>query len=381
MSNREAINALRLTKEELQLLLSRLDREAKGSENDLHRRTRRWPLQLQQTVLTLCCSATETKHLIVVPRNISVEGLSILHGGFLHPGSHCHVTLRLVSGKPKTISARVTRCRHLEKHVHEIGLIFMKPVDPREFRIVTDGQQLFNADHVAPEELAGRVMIVAEPEIQAGIKEGFIGTELELVFARDAKSAFSMLQEDVQLVYVQDTLPDMSGVEFLEQLSAHSRARSIMLLPEANAPSRDKARKAGAEEVLVWPCDSDILLRSAAEYLLLADLIESFLHSRLEDLTDEAQRNAWTKELKKLAEELASCMIRDDSVSALELTQQLHGIATSLNDPVLIKRLTEVLQADTQHGRIALDELGLVVRTCRKIAGSSPNDTATQEAA
>lgn len=61
----------------------------------------------------------------LTPRDISRSGLSVLHGGFVHPGTRCRLTL---IGANRAcgieIDAQVVRCEHVSANIHDLGFKF-----------------------------------------------------------------------------------------------------------------------------------------------------------------------------------------------------------------------------------------------------------------
>lgn len=66
-------------------------------------------------------------------RNLSVMGISLLHGAFIHPGVCARVTLTARSGEIRQIEGRTVTCRYLRQGVHEIGVRFESPIRIRDF--------------------------------------------------------------------------------------------------------------------------------------------------------------------------------------------------------------------------------------------------------
>ena len=74
-----------------------------------------------------------TSQFLVCTRNLSAGGLSILHGGFLHPGSNCRVVLPSIGGQRQIIQAKVVSCRLVEGRIHEVGLRFHQQINTADF--------------------------------------------------------------------------------------------------------------------------------------------------------------------------------------------------------------------------------------------------------
>lgn len=69
----------------------------------------------------------------VASRNISSKGLSFLHGGFLHIGTCCTVSLLTLDKQSVQATGRVSRCRCVVGRIHEFGLKFDVPIELSKF--------------------------------------------------------------------------------------------------------------------------------------------------------------------------------------------------------------------------------------------------------
>ncbi|MFP4146046.1 MAG: hypothetical protein ACOCTI_08465 [Phycisphaeraceae bacterium] len=55
-------------------------------------------------------------------RNISRQGVGLLHGAFVHPETPCSVTLITAQRQGIRATGEVAFCRHLKGHIHEVGI-------------------------------------------------------------------------------------------------------------------------------------------------------------------------------------------------------------------------------------------------------------------
>ncbi len=71
---------------------------------------------------------------LVKPRDLHEEGISFLHGAFVHNNARCTLLLRTANSEPTQIPARVINCRHVAGRIHELVAIFDQPVKLDEFQ-------------------------------------------------------------------------------------------------------------------------------------------------------------------------------------------------------------------------------------------------------
>ncbi len=70
---------------------------------------------------------------IVRPRNLSVGGISVLHGGFLYAGTACTITLRTIDGEQLRVAGEIIRCRCVHGRAHELNVHFDQPIEIENF--------------------------------------------------------------------------------------------------------------------------------------------------------------------------------------------------------------------------------------------------------
>ncbi len=356
-------NLLRMSDEDLVLLIGRLNHETGPvAPAESNRACKRWPTTFQRMILTIRASANERQHLVCVPRNLSTGGLACIHGGFLHPGTSCHVTLQSRGRDGRTIEAEVVRCRHIERHLHDIGIKFVEPINPGDFLIEAGPGPMFNAERVNPKDLEGTVL-VAMPERthQRVITQPFRSSEIEFLYATDGTSALSLLSETPSLVYAACNLGDMSGTDFVRRAAEeHPTIPIVLVAADESVGLRREALAAGAREMLTLPCDPHMLLRSAAEFLLLGDLLS---HAS-ENTPDRAVIDART--LRRLGQDLSAAMVADDPATAIETVHEIRTLADANAFAVVAKRARQALEATKESGHLALDDLAKLIRSCER---------------
>lgn len=73
-----------------------------------------------------------TSHLIRT-RNLSVGGVSFIHGCFLYPQTRCYIALATKHGEGVALSGCVSWCRHVQGRGHEVGMRFDRVIQLDEF--------------------------------------------------------------------------------------------------------------------------------------------------------------------------------------------------------------------------------------------------------
>ncbi|MEM8738795.1 MAG: PilZ domain-containing protein [Planctomycetota bacterium] len=66
-------------------------------------------------------------------RNLSAGGVGFFFGGYLHPGTACHLALMDREGRGHVLGGAMRWCRHVAKTLHECGVQFDQPIDVERF--------------------------------------------------------------------------------------------------------------------------------------------------------------------------------------------------------------------------------------------------------
>ena len=134
----DAINTVRLPPDALRSLaqvlnqrdaLDELERKGRG-----HRANQRYSIDPPKELsMDLQSDALARKAYQVFARDMSSQGVSLLHGVFVAPNTRCLLTIKTLDREPMQIPSLVRRCRLVGGRVHELGIKFDQPIDPRSF--------------------------------------------------------------------------------------------------------------------------------------------------------------------------------------------------------------------------------------------------------
>lgn len=129
-----SINTVRVEDKRKQELIESLRKgKAAGPQGRENRRWERFAYDADNILVTVTHPAGNTDSYLVVPRDISVGGVSFLHGQFIHPKCRCQVALPTPGGSWFRVTGKVVRCRHREGMIHEVSVAFDERIDPSVF--------------------------------------------------------------------------------------------------------------------------------------------------------------------------------------------------------------------------------------------------------
>jgi len=317
---------------------------------------------------------------VVRCRNISRGGASLLHGSYVHPQTPCDLLIEQQDAPLRTMSARVATCRHIERHVHELGVQFNQLAQTP--MVQQDDEAIDTPVSSATTPLVGDVLY-ADPrcvERQAiALWLRRMGLDVDKV---DSAAALlrHMEQAAYQLVMMTDALPDMSGVDVIRLFRQQDRhTPTVLMLHELDETHVCAALDAGCTHVMTaTPRLTE--LRRAMGWLLPADEPSEGLPSVLmsDHWHDAAMRpiiRAYVDQIQAKLRRLAHQAHDRNHASRPEVIGRLIDSASMMGYPRLAaeaRRWAESLDDPNEAGA-SLRNLRALVRAAR--AGIDQSDT------
>lgn len=270
-------------------------------------------------------------------RNISSDGLGILHNAYVHPGTRCVIHLKHRDGREVPVEGTAVRCRHVRGLIHEVGLRFKTPVNVRDFLNVDPMEGSFTLEHVDPKKLKGSLLHVDDSAMDRRLLRHYLAeTGLNVVSVETAKAALERVEEQFDAFVVDNDLSDMTGVELVETLRARGVAAPIiMLTADTRSITKEGARNAKVSAVIPKPTSKGLMLQALAEFLIIDNTGETETGGAVVTTlapTDPTFKFVpeFIEELKRFAEKINTAVNTEDVVAARRVCYQLKGAAPAL---------------------------------------------------
>jgi CheY-like chemotaxis protein len=270
-----------------------------------------------------------------VPRNISREGVGLLHSSFMYPGTRCEVYLPHPSRGQVQVGGTIVRCRHFRGKIHEIGVRFDQPIDIRDY-LGTEGlEECYMLENVEPDTLSGGVLLVEPGDMdRALIRQHLKETNLTVTGITHAAAAIERAREGYDIILCALDLPDGDGLEVLHQLRDAGIQTPFLLLCSSagTAAFKHRIRSVQPEGVICKPVPAPTILAAIGELLLVrakdhgaggAAIFSSL--SPKDPLS--AHIPEYVKELQQLAQRLAASLAKNDLTECARLVFQIRGSA------------------------------------------------------
>ncbi len=308
-------NTLNLSAKELQGLVATLER---SSPPNAKRQYARWPFPCATVRLELAQPSGARSSLHLACRNLSCQGVGLLHSAYLHPGGRCTLHLPAPGGGDIAIPGVLVRCSHRGGMVHELGVRFDRLIDVR--KVVPDpGTSPLSFEVVSPDALEGRVLLGLALASDAAVVRHLLGeTRFSFSSARSLDDLIALARDGARLAILGEDLPPSGAMDAVRALRGVGCAAPVIFL--SRDPSRGGLR--GHEDVhglvLSSPPEQRTLLCAAAELLLMPEAPRR-----------AAAPDGATSALEAWAGQVEAALERRDAAGLRNLCQQVARLASS----------------------------------------------------
>jgi len=268
-------DCVRLNPAERRQLLEALDEIGDDAVSSSKRRFERVPYAGSDVLLTLSGAGfNEVHRFVAVSRNISASGMSVLHGGFVYPGTPCSMMLETVWGEPERVEGTVVHCRLVRGRVHELGIRFKHLVDTRRF-VGESHKADENGAGAEPVRMTGTVLSLDDQSVEQMLLTHHLkDSGVELITATtpdEAREALATTPIDLFLCDLDLGPDDTPGEDVIREARDAGYSGPIVALTGQTSSERlVAAKKLGAASALLKPYNTTKLMQCLEEHLTLA---------------------------------------------------------------------------------------------------------------
>lgn len=263
-------NSLGLSPAELTALLDRLDADAGAATP--RRQSRRLEYRRPAVPIVIRTDMGARAAVSVATRNLSRGGLSFLHSAYMHVKTAVVAILKHPVKGDVPIPGAVVRCRHIERHIHEVGVRFIKPIDVRDFLDIDLIGAQYSLEVADPSLIRGKLLLVADDQFDRALLKHYLEpTNVHIVVADSSVDAVrSALAGEPDVVLTDYDLGSCTAVELVNELrTGGMRAPVIVMSADLSTNTRKRVRDARIDAFLPKPIPKDLLYSALAEFFLL----------------------------------------------------------------------------------------------------------------
>ncbi len=276
-SSQHIIRTIRLDDDAIAKLLDGLDENDAGSRQSSSTQSYRYRLKglvvrMQQP------GSTAVLQFAAPTRSLSEGAITILHGGFVHPGTRALVQLITVHGTWSDVAGVVTKCDFVSNNIHQIDIKFDSAIDP----------SVYCADAVH-----SRVLIAEDDPSNARlVKFHLERLNASVDHAKNGEEAAEMaMANSYDMVLMDIDMPVLDGLEATKLLREKGYTGMIVAATGLSTPEDEKrCLDAGCDrylpkpfvredlEKLVQSLREEPLFSTLADDPVMAEIIDEFLH-------------------------------------------------------------------------------------------------------
>ena len=330
------VNTLGWSQRELNLVLDHLEAADRAASGGTHRREfARWPFRKAVVPVLLTHPGGTQSTLKLACRNISRGGISLLHNGYIYPGSAMRLTLPRSDGGFSDVDGVIKRCVHRRGVLHEIGVSFKRPIHLRDYLILQATTEFYSLERVTPESIKGKLLLVEDSHLDVSIIKHLLRqTSLQIKHVETAKEADEIVSsEEVTIILCDAGLPDERGTLWLQRLRDRGcQVPAIITSADTMAMMRENAWQMRGVYPLPKPISQEGLLRTLAECLLLSDASQAAAATEYEQLPEhltDRLRGMMANFATQLKDQIERGALEEAMVTALKM----KGAAPSLGLP------------------------------------------------
>lgn len=329
-SNAARRNSLGLTERQLNEVLEELDAQS-GNDANPARRYVRYAHRVDGVHMKIKQTDGQSTVVRVACRNLSRGGIAVLHSSFVHPGSRCAVVLQHKLDGMVVVEGEVARCQHRKGMVHELGIKFREPVNPRDFiDMETLGEQ-FSIERVDAEQLEGVLVHLDPSELDQRIFQHYLrGTRLRYRASASVEECHKLITEGCDVIVLEYWLGEETSMELLQRLRDEGNRTPIVVASSESSPeAKREMQSGGVREMLAKPLTQERVLQALAEVLVTdREILQAAQPGTAEAPADLI--SAFIESLKPMADELQRAMDAMDPNACTRVAMRVHGVAPTL---------------------------------------------------
>lgn len=370
-------NTLNLSAERLSMLMDELDQMNEGPK--IRRHHARLEYRKHAIEMEVYQFSGGSVGFCVACRNISRGGLSVLHSSYMHIGTKCRVKMRHKTHGDQWLMAEVAQCRHVTGRVHDVGLRFKREIDINDYVRLDPLNETFSLEHVDPDKLQGRVLLVTASDIDRKLIEVYLSeTMLRIVSVSSYEEMLPKLVDPYDAVICDFDMDSKVAAQSLKSLRMAGHSLPIIAVSgDTSVSARDTIRDARASAFIPKPIERLPLLRALAEFIILhRSGGEADVPNQVKSETDPALRglaDLFIQDLQKFATELAECIEKKDEKKLRYICARIRGTGPLLGYGAEADTASKILKILDHQGSMdgATELINALVGLCRHAKSSA----------
>lgn len=369
-------NSAGLSHRQLDQVLNALE---SGKKSESKRRVyARWSYRNPRIEMNIKHPGGTESTINVASRDISCQGMSLLHCSYLYPGSEVTVNLPRAGQETveKVVYGKIARCIHLHGRLHEVGVCFDDIMDVRSLLAFSDNDDArFVIETIDPEKLEGCIVCLEDSALDQKLIQHYLrSTRLRIRFPENVETAVQHAREGCQLFLADIHLANgESGFDAIEKINAEMPSIPIVVLTsDVSKQVRERVDKLRIAGLLKKPLDATTLLRALAEYMYARTIVKGFDQGRTAEVEDTSFHEAFVRSLGEESDKIVEMISKDDHLNTYATCLQIKASApqAGLDDLAHVADVAAQSIAATSSVSESKAELDALIQCCKRLAAA-----------
>lgn len=313
--NKKFQDTVRLSQQEQRKLLDQMDNTARAvspdsSTGDDRRAHRRHTYRPPAVAIQVEHPGGGSARYLVGARNLSQQGVGLIHGGFLYDNAQCTVVLETRKQQLLAFPGRIVTCRHVDGSIHEIGVRFDQEIDVETYFQLVEPINLAPLKNETRRDLAkleGRCLYIDASVAACDQAERYLADQaMEVTTVRHLGGGLDQLRRQTfDIVVCEADLEGVPGDESITKIKQAGHEGPIAFVTSKPDQDRDsRLQELGAAQIALKPLSKP----------RLHDLLHRCLHPELAgDSQDYAQAvHSHMDAMQRRIDALEGSIIRGD---------------------------------------------------------------------
>lgn len=376
--------SISLSKREYEELLASMESATEGGQAEANRSSER--LVYRVTDIPLCIEHPDGGQscYYVYGGYISREGMSVLHGGYVHAGSGCRVVLGREESSPMVIDGKVHECRHLAGSCHELCIQFHEEIDIEAImrsRHDVDNTQQDLTNEMSP--ISGCVLLCESYEPDRFLLELQLNQfQLDVISTTTTGETLDQIKTkpiDLLLYGLHET--DEHALRMIRMIREYGWDRPMILLAaNMEIPVLSQIRSMGNIEILSKPWHVNLLISHMLFHLTDFNAAPLMISTTVDPTGMAALTKNYIKALQHQADQIENDWLEQKLPNLLENCRQIittgcnFGLHRLTATAIKFRNMLELKAPKT----MCEEAKKSLVTTCRLLSSSRKNNPSTR---
>ncbi len=300
---------------------------------------------------------------LVHSHSLGQQHVKLLHGGYLHLGTECTITLPNVWGNQQEILGVVQCCVHLSGSVHNVSILHNKPINLHHFLKDADIPEALGVVHVNNANLKGSILLINKCSLEEKLLNNHLRESMVTIQGfRNSGAALDALHDNFFTLVIFDfeSFANVTPEEIVKSIRATSFTGPIIGMSNADTNLSDNiTTSTGINATLNRPFSQEQALAIIGDWLQSENSTGRLgpIHSDLDTVGNSdiiPIIDGYIKEVEQKMLRLRQHIAKGDIDSVRDICSSLRSSGSSFGFEIIATTSQDTLTA--LNSSMSLDE-------------------------